>query len=158
MTAKHHYIIETYPDGWAFGRCKWCKCIKPFRNWPSHDINGRVIPTTARDKRNFLRSINIKIYKNHWEPDEKDEIKQSVRRIGIHQTAKKFGLAPSTVGLWAKGLSPHAHNVSKYTPEFKEKMVVEYKKEPNFYKLAKKTGIPRATIQSWVKKALKVQN
>ena len=156
MTAKHHYLIETYPNGWALGRCKWCNKIKPFRNWPIHDVNGTVKPTTAKAKRDFLRSINIKVYESHWEPEEKDAIKQSVRLIGIHQTAKKFGLSVSTVGLWAKGLSPYAHNVTKYSPEFKEKMVKEYQNDPNFYKLAKKTGIPRATIQSWVKKSPKV--
>ena len=155
---KHHYIIEEHSDGWALGRCKWCNKIKPLRNWPIHNGNGQVKPTTAKAKRDFLRSLNIVIHASHWEPEEKDEILRSVQRIRIQKTAKKFGIAPSTVGLWAKGLSPNAHNATKYSPEFKEKMIIEYKKEPNFYKLSKKTGIPRATIQNWVKNTPEVLN
>ena len=155
---KHHYLVEAYPNGWALGRCKWCRKVKPMRNWPVHDAWGKVLPTTAKAKRDFLRSLNITIHASNWEPEEKIAIINSVKQIGIQKTAKKYELAASTVGLWAKGLSPNAPNATKYSPKFKEKMIIEYQKEPNFYKLSKKTGIPRATIQNWVKNTPEVLN
>ena len=119
--------MTDYPDGWALGRCKWCKRIEPFRQYPLHNSYNQVIDPTLAEKRKFLSSI------------------------GINQTAKKFGLSPSTVGKWSKGLSPNKSYSDKYSKEFKLKCVDEYERKQNFYGVAKEMGIPRSTLQRWVK-------
>ena len=151
MTRKHHYILTDYPDGWALGRCKWCKRIEPFRQYPLHNSYNQVIEATLAEKRKFLSSIGITIHSSRWHDSEKLELINSVKRIGINQTAKKFGLSPSTVGKWSKGLSPNKSYSDKYSKEFKLKCVDEYERKQNFYGVAKEMGIPRSTLQRWVK-------
>ena len=153
MTRKHHYILTDYPDGWALGRCKWCKRIEPFRQYPLHNSYNQVIDPTLAEKRKFLSSIGITIHSSRWHDSEKLELINSVKRIGINQTAKKFGLSPSTVGKWSKGLSPNKSYSDKYSKEFKLKCVDEYKRKQNFYGVAKQMGIHRSTLQRSVKVA-----
>lgn len=151
MNCKHHYILTNYPDGWALGRCKWCKSVEPFRQYPQYNYLNQVVQTTAEEKRKFLSSIGISIHSSRWEPSEKENLISSVRKIGIHKTAKKFGLSVSTIGLWAKGLSPYKAYSDKYSKEFKLKCIGEYERHQNFYGVAKRMGIPRSTLQRWVK-------
>jgi transposase-like protein len=151
MNKKHHYILTNYPNGWALGRCKWCKVVEPFRQYPQHNSFRQVVPTTLAEKRRFLSSIGITIHSSRWDVSEKEALINSVRKIGIHQTAKKFDVSPSAVGNWAKGLSPYKANSDKYSKEFKLRCVGEYERHQNFYGVAKKMGIPRSTLQRWVK-------
>ena len=92
MGRKHHYILTDYPDGWALGRCKWCGRVEPFRQYPLHNSYNQVIEATLAEKRKFLSSIGITIHSSRWHDSEKLELINSVKRIGINQTAKKFGL------------------------------------------------------------------
>ena len=151
MTRRHHYVLTDYPDGWTLGRCKWCKRIEPFRQYPLHNSYNQVIEATLAEKRKFLSSIGITIHSSRWHDSEKLELINSVKRIGINQTAKKFGVSPSAVGKWAKGLSPNKPYSEKYSKEFKLKCIGEYERKQNFYGVAKEMGIPRSTLQKWVK-------
>ena len=151
MGRKHHYILTDYPDGWALGRCKWCGRVEPFRQYPLHNSYNQVVEVTLAEKRRFLSSIGITIHSSRWHDSEKVALINSVKRIGINQTAKKFGVSPSAVGKWAKGLSPNKAYSDNYSKEFKLKCIDEYERKQNFYGVAKEMGIPRSTLQRWVK-------
>ena len=147
---KHHYILTDYPNGWSLGKCKWCQKVEPFRQYPLHNSLSQVIPITSEEKRKFLTSLGITIHSSRGDEGEKEKLINSVKKIGINKTAKKFGISCSTLGLWAKGLSPNKPYSIKYSYDFKIRCVNEYKKKKNFYGVAKELNIPRSTLQKWV--------
>jgi len=85
---------------------------------------------------------------------KRNRVRAMVMKYGVNITADKLKIPRSTVGLWAKGLSNKptwAFNRSKYSKEFKTEVAEYAIRAKNYYYTAKKYGIPRSSIQNWVR-------
>ena len=102
----HRYQVQSHSGGWALGRCKWCRRIEPFRDSSIGYVKGKQILPTSAEKRRFLRSLNIPVSRNRWDDSEVQTLIDSVKEIGMNQTAKQYEIPVSTLHLWTKGLSP----------------------------------------------------
>ena len=149
----HRYQVQSHSGGWALGRCKWCRRTEPFRDSSIGYVKGKQILPTSAEKRRFLRSLDIPVSRNRWDDSEVQTLIDSVKEIGMNQTAKQYEIPVSTLHLWTKGLSPFSYNPTKYTKEFKSKVISAYEKRKNFRGVAKDFGIPRSTLQRWVKQS-----
>ena len=150
---KHHFILEEkIIDGWTLARCKWCSKIDAYRCYYDTKLHGSSasVPTLA-DKRAFMRSQGLAVPPSFWDKEEKTAVIKSVTKIGVTSTARKFGIPTSTVGLWAKGLSPKSFKGYKYTIEFKKKVAAYAELTNNNRRTAKLFDITRGSVQKWRK-------
>ena len=138
MSHVHHWILERPELSWSLGRCKACKTVDAF---PNHPKASDVI-----SKREFLQLNNVA--KPYTESEKMPVIKHALLN-SIQEASKEFNIPTSTIGNWMKGKNPA--NKDKYSMAYKKKVVKEYQEKENFYQLAKDTGVPRSTLQLWVK-------
>ena len=146
----HYWKIDSPRESWSLGICRKCDKIDAFLNWTPR-TNDKVC---IKDKRKFLKSKGIKYWETYTS-EVKEEVVEAASKFGIHEAARLFDIPVSTVGLWAKGRSKYIKNSDKYPNTFKISALGYYKKEQNFKKVARKLGVPRSTLQSWARKALK---
>ena len=146
----HHYIISPkIINSWSLAKCRKCLTIEAFKNDYNVSYRGQTIPVSFAEKRDFLHSQGIRVSSRHWSEEEKTQVIVSVSEIGVNATAKKFRMAPSTVGLWAKGKSPHQFKGNKYTVEFRKKVARYAEKSDNNYGTAKRFQVTRGAVQNW---------
>lgn len=138
MNHRHYWILGEPHKSWSLGRCKYCKIIDAF---PNHLQASELI-----SKRDFLRGQGIS---KPYSEEEKIPVIQYAIQFSIARASKQFKLPISTIHNWIRG--KNLANKDKYTQKFKLEIVNEYKKTNNFYKTARETGVPRSTLQVWVK-------
>ena len=138
MNHSHYWILGAPRESWSLARCKYCKSVDAFPN--HYDAHNLI------SKREFLRSYGVS---KPYSDEEKLPVIKFALEYSISGASKKFKFPVSTIHNWVRG--ENLANKDKYTTEFKIKIVKEYEKTSNFYKTARKTGVPRSTLQVWVK-------
>lgn len=138
MKHTHYWILGEPRESWSLGRCKYCRAVDAF---PNHSDAHNLI-----SKREFLRSHGVS---KPYSDQEKLPVVEYALQYSISRASKQFKLPISTIHNWVRG--ENLANKDKYTTEFKVEIVREYEKTNNFYKTARKTGVPRSTLQVWVK-------
>lgn len=147
---RHYYkISSTTARGWSLAKCKKCYVIDAFKNYYHVTKKGTVVYPSFAEKRDFLHSQGIRVTKRHWSEQEQEQVVRSVSQIGVNATAKKFRMAVSTVGLWAKGKSPKQYKGNKYTLDFKKEVAQYAETSDNNYGAAKKFRVTRGAVQNW---------
>ena len=150
---KCHWILESNVKGWALGRCKWCSRVEAFDNFPKYGINGSIILSNIQfpnqTKRDFLRSQGVMVSYKKWSKKEKWILRESVKKIGVTATAKKYNVPKQNLSLWFKGLTPYKYNPDKYTDQFRMEVGKYAEDIDNNYRTAKKFKVSRSSVQNW---------
>jgi len=148
----HHFILSSkIINGWSLARCKRCLSRDAFNIDYRLDSKGIAVSPSSKEKRQFLRSQGVPLTNKYWTDADRNEIISSVSTIGINATARKYEIPKSTVGLWAKGLSPNVFNRYKYTNLFKKTVALYAKTINNNRRTAKMFEVPRSSVQVWRK-------
>jgi len=155
---KCRWILETPKGGWAIAKCKWCNRKRAFNNDPLFDIHGRNLSLDTempnQGERDALRKAGIPVSNIKWTREEKWVLRESVRKIGITATSKKYNVPKQNLSLWFKGLSPKKYKGNMYTDQFKMEVGQYAEDTNNNYATAKKFKVSRGIVQVWRKRYL----
>lgn len=161
VTTEQHkcrWILEMPKDGWCIAKCKWCNRKRAFNNDPVYDTQGRewdVDPAMPNQgERNALRNAGVMVSNKKWTPQEKWVVRESVRKIGITATSKKYNIPKQTLSFWFKGLTPNKYRANMYTNEFKMEVGKYAEDTDNNSGTAKKFNVTRGSVQNWRKQYL----